>query len=49
MRILASILLIAMASGARADDLTCLSTTFRVVGANDEVCVSAFDDPRCPA
>jgi CreA protein len=31
---------------ALADDLTCLSTTFRVVGANDKVCVSAFDDPK---
>jgi CreA protein len=31
-----------------ADDLTCLSTTFRVVGANDKVCVSAFDDPKVP-
>lgn len=50
MRILASIMFIAIAaaSGARADDLTCLSTTFRVVGANDKVCVSAFDDPKVP-
>ena len=42
------IIAIAGASGARADDLTCLSTTFRVVGANDKVCVSAFDDPKVP-
>jgi CreA protein len=35
-------------SSAVADDLTCLSTTFRVVGANDKVCVSAFDDPKVP-
>jgi len=50
MKILASIMLIAIAaaSGARADDLTCLSTTFRVIGANDKVCVSAFDDPKVP-
>ena len=33
---------------ARADDLACLSTTFRFVGANDKVCVSAFDDPKVP-
>jgi len=33
---------------ARADDLTCVSTTFRFVGANDKVCVSAFDDPKVP-
>jgi CreA protein len=29
-------------------DLACVSTTFRVIGANDKVCVSAFDDPKVP-
>jgi CreA protein len=33
---------------ARADDLPCVSTTFRWVGPNDRVCVSAFDDPKVP-
>ena len=33
---------------ARADDLACVSTTFRLLGANDKVCVSAFDDPEVP-
>ena len=33
---------------ARADDLACVSTTFRILGANDKVCVSAFDDPQVP-
>ncbi len=33
-------------SQARADDLKCLSTTFRLLGANDKVCISAFDDPK---
>jgi len=32
----------------RADDLECVSTTFRFVGPNDRVCVSAFDDPKVP-
>jgi CreA protein len=32
----------------RADDLPCVSTTFRFVGPNDRVCVSAFDDPKVP-
>ena len=41
--------LIATAAGAaRADDLACVSTTFRIIGANDQVCVSAFDDPKVP-
>jgi CreA protein len=29
---------------AQGDDLSCISTTFRLLGANDKVCVSAFDD-----
>ena len=33
---------------ARADDLACLSTTFRLLGSNDKVCVSVFDDPKVP-
>ena len=38
-----------LASGAaHADDIGCLSTTFRILGANDKVCVSAFDDPKVP-
>jgi CreA protein len=36
------------ARSARAEDLTCISTTFRIIGANDKVCVSAFDDPKVP-
>ena len=34
------------ATPALTDDLGCVSTTFRFVGANDKVCVSAFDDPK---
>ena len=37
---------IAAPSTARADDLKCVSTTFRVLGANDKVCISVFDDPK---
>jgi CreA protein len=36
------------ASAALADDIGCVSTTFRLVGRNDKVCVSAFDDPKVP-
>ncbi|MFT3733181.1 MAG: CreA family protein [Hyphomicrobium sp.] len=36
------------ASGAKADDIACISTTFRLIGANDKVCISAFDDPKVP-
>src|SRR5712675_2180019 len=46
-----AVLVLAMVSAtaaARADDLPCVSTTFRFLGANDKVCVSAFDDPKVP-
>ena len=34
-------------AGARAEDVGCVSTTFRMLGlANDKICVYAFDDPR---
>src|SRR5438105_14212400 len=35
-------------AAARADDLPCVSTTFRFVGKNDRGCVRAFDDPKVP-
>jgi CreA protein len=49
-RCLAAIALTLAALGkpALADDLACLSTTFRFIGANDKVCVSVFDDPKVP-
>jgi CreA protein len=33
---------------ARADDLECVSTTFRVLSPSDKVCLSVFDDPKVP-
>jgi CreA protein len=39
---------LAMSGSVRADDLPCISTTFRLLGKNDRVCVSAFDDPKVP-
>jgi CreA protein len=41
---LALLAALALTSPALADDLDCVSTTFRLMGANDKVCVSAFDD-----
>jgi CreA protein len=35
-------------AAAWADDLPCVSTTFRFLGKNDRVCLSAFDDPKVP-
>jgi CreA protein len=41
-------LLAALTMPARADDVGCTSTTFRLFSPNDKVCVQAFDDPRVP-
>lgn len=38
--------LLSLSAVARADDIACISTTFRLIGANDKVCISAFDDPK---
>ena len=35
-------------SPAKADDLECVSTTFRMLSPSDKVCVSQFDDPKVP-
>ena len=40
------ITLVSCAASSSAEDITCISTTFRLIGANDKVCVSAFDDPK---
>ncbi|WP_246176918.1 CreA family protein [Parvibaculum sedimenti] len=42
--LLVSIVLALVATPAFADDIDCVSTTFRVMGTNDKVCVSGFDD-----
>jgi CreA protein len=43
------LVLVVMLGGAiehlHAEDIGCVSTTFRVIGANDKICVSAFGDP----
>ena len=48
MTLLAAGSLMLPATHALADDIGCVSTTFRFVGRNDKVCVSAFDDPKVP-
>ena len=51
MKRLLTIALLAMSAYATAtfaEDLTCLSTTFRLIGKNDQVCITAFDDPKVP-
>ena len=41
-------LLALLATSAHAEQVGCTSTTFRLWGPNDKVCVQAFDDPQIP-
>jgi CreA protein len=38
----------ALPGPAHAEDVGCTSTTFRIFGPNDKVCITAFDDPSIP-
>ena len=38
----------AWTGSARAEDIGCTSTTFHILGANDKICITAFDDPKVP-
>jgi CreA protein len=44
--LIAAAILSLTVSVALAEDVGCVSTTFRLMGRNDQVCVSAFDDPK---
>lgn len=33
-------------SPAVAEDVGCVSTTFRMIGANDKICIDSFRDPK---
>lgn len=46
--ILATVLFLTASGVARADDLSCVSTTFRFTSPSDKVRVSEFDDPKVP-
>jgi CreA protein len=46
--VFAALCLVPTVRPAKADDLPCVSTTFRFIGKNDRVCISAFDDPKVP-
>lgn len=46
-QLLAAIALItAIPAFARADDLSCISTTVNMLSPNDKVCITAFEDPK---
>ena len=46
--VLSAVMLLAASGLARAEDLSCVATTFRFTSPSDKVCVSEFDDPKVP-
>jgi CreA protein len=46
--VLSAVVFLAASGLARAEDLSCVSTTFRFTSPSDKVCVSEFDDPKVP-
>jgi len=46
--ILAALVFLAAAATARAEEIDCLTTEWKLLGANHKVCVYAFDDPDVP-
>jgi len=46
--ILAVLMFMAAANPARAEEIDCLTTEWKLLGANHRVCVYAFDDPDIP-
>ena len=45
---LAGIILAIIAGPAAADEIGCVSTTFKLLSPDDKVCINSFDDPKVP-
>ncbi|MEI8395255.1 MAG: CreA family protein [Rhodospirillaceae bacterium] len=37
-----------LTGGAAAEEIGCVTTAWKLIGANHKVCVDAFDDPKIP-
>lgn len=46
MKHLSTLLLAALALPAMAEEIDCVTTTWKLLGANHRICVSAYDDPK---
>jgi len=44
----AALFLAALALPAAAEEVGCVTTAWKLIGANHRVCIYAFDDPRIP-
>jgi CreA protein len=42
----AVIFALAAQTAAAEEELSCVATTFRLIGKNDKVCITVFDDPK---
>jgi len=40
--------LLAISFGLKAETVGCVTTTWKLIGANHKICVEAFDDPKIP-
>jgi len=43
---IAAALLAALSSPVAAEEIGCVSTTFKILGPNDKICISSFKDPK---
>src|SRR5882672_6269434 len=43
-----AVLIVLTSGSTKADDLSCVSTTFNLLSPNDKVCVSDFEDAKVP-
>lgn len=48
MKALAALLFAALALPVAAEEVGCVTTSWKLIGANHRVCVYAFDDPKVP-
>lgn len=48
MKPVTALLLTVLALPAAAEEIDCVTTTWKLIGANHRVCVSAYDDPKIP-
>jgi CreA protein len=43
-----ALLLAVLTLPAMAEEIDCVTTTWKLIGANHRICVSAYDDPKIP-
>ena len=41
-----ALLMACLTPAVRAEDIGCITTTWKLIGSNHKICVQAFDDPK---